>query len=89
MPRRAATRPWPEGKKHTGPHTYLNSRTPKEALPKVTELYLEEGCVFARVAPRLGVSQKTMSLWVVKNRLQAHFARARATWLDEQVRAAK
>jgi hypothetical protein len=83
-------RPWPEGSTpRRGPHTYLNSRAVSAALPTVTQLYLEEGCVFARVAPRLGVSQKTMSLWVVKNRLQSHFARARAKWLDEQVKVAK
>ena len=84
-----AARPWPDGdKKRTGPHTYLNSRTPKEALPTVTQLYLEEGCIFARVAERLGVSQKTMSLWVVKNKLRSHFHRTKATWLEEQVKGA-
>lgn len=89
MTKRVATRPWPEGAKHTGPHTYLNSRTVKEALPTVTQIYLEEGCIFARTAGRLGVSQKTMSLWVVKNRLAAHFHRTKASWLEEQVRASK
>ncbi len=90
MPRRRQppARPWPKGAGRTGPHTYLNSRPAKDALPTVTEMYLEEGCIFSRVANRLGVTSKTMSLWVARNRLAPHFHRVKADWLEQQVKGA-
>ena len=68
-----------------GVASFLTSREPEEAMEKVEEIFLEEGCVVRKLAARLDVTETSLHRWLRRHDFHGRLNQVRSDMLKRKV----